>query len=151
MPKKVQKTFRVTDEGALRPRSKARWLREQIQLFGGGKVVITMERPTRSLAQNRFYWGYVIRPIRIAMLDAGIEASSEAIHQHYKRKYLDPDIHEMVDPTTGEVQSYRTYTTTNLSETDFHDYVELIKMDEAIRTLGAYIPDPGEDVPLSYA
>lgn len=148
MPKKQTKTFYVEEDGKLHPRGKAKWLWEQIQLFAGGQIVITLERPTRSLQANKYLWGVVYKTIRLAMLDAGKAVSSEALHQHFKRLYLDPDIHEMVDMETGEVTEYKTWTTTNLSTTQFTDFIDRIKQDEAVLQLGCYIPSPGEhDIP----
>lgn len=147
MPKKQTATFRV-EEGKLRPRSKAKHFWEGLHLFEAGRVVVTFETETRSLAQNRFLWGYVYRPIRIAMLEAGQPVSSKAIHEHYKQKYLDPEVHQMTDPVTGEVTEYLEYTTTDLSTTEFSDYIERIKQDELVIELGCLIPEPGDDVEL---
>jgi hypothetical protein len=144
MPEKRRATFYVEDDGTLYPRSKVQWMREGLQLFAGGQVVITYERPKRSLQANKYLWGVVYKTIRLAMLDAGKAVSSEALHQHFKRLYLDPDIHEMVDMETGEVTEYKTWTTTNLSTTQFTDFIERVKQDEVVLQLGCYIPEPGE-------
>jgi len=145
MPEKRKATFRVDEDGTLHPKGRVQWMREGLQLFAGGQVVITYERPKRSLKQNAYLWGVVYKTIRLALLDAGKAVSSDALHEHFKRLYLDPDVHEMVDMDTGEVTEYKTWTTTNLDTTQFSDFIERVKQDEMVLRLGCYIPLPGED------
>ena len=146
MPEKRSATFYVEEDGSLYPKSKVQWMREGLKLFAGGQVVITYERPKRSLKQNAYYWGVVIEEVRQALLEAGHPLSSKAIHEHYKAKYLSAEGYTYTSRETGEVHEIvQTRSTTDLDSTEFSDYVERIRTDELVQQLGIYIPLPGED------
>lgn len=94
-----------------------------------------MQRPTRSLRQNRRYWA-MLTEIAKAFRRAGVDqwhimgpggemvrlpVNKNTLHAWFKRKYIPPD-------EDGEV------TTTTLDETAFSD-MEQIRHDEDVRQL----------------
>jgi len=100
---------------------------------------VTMERKrrSRSIQQNRYYWGVVVEMIHRQLIDDGWEASKEDVHEMLKAKY---NIKELYNETTGEVmQTVRS--TTDLSTTEFEAYNESCKR-WAAETIGLVIPDP---------
>lgn len=141
MPKALDETFYVTDDGKLADQRRAEWLRSQLQLYAGGQVRIRIGRPKRSTRANAYYWGVVIATVREALMEAGMPVSAEALHVHFKRRYLEPrttcvlGIDHVLDPTT-----------TDMDSTEFSYYIEAIKEDEDVRRLGVYIPEPDENM-----
>lgn len=138
MPKKQTKTFRVPDERSLSVINEIDdWLYDITPLFGGGEIKLSAERPNRALAQNRAYWGFCLRPIRIALQERGTPVSSAALHEHFKAALLDPEpVGEVVNPVTGEVtMSYKPPSTASLDSTEFYEYVERIKQTEWVQYL----------------
>jgi len=124
MPEKRKATFRVDEDGTLHPKGRVQWMREGLQLFAGGQVVITYERPKRSLKQNAYYWGVCIEEVRQALLEAGHPLSAKAIHEHYKSKYLSAEGYTYTNQETGEVHEIvQTRSNTDLDSTEFSDYV----------------------------
>ena len=151
MPTKETTTFRIDEAGKVQPRSRAEWLLKTwlprtLDLFSDGRVEIIVRRPTRSLGQNRYYWGYVIRPIRKALADAGYTLSDKALHEHFKEVFLGVESsYEYVDKKTGEVHEVtETRSTTELDSTQFDRYVERIRHSELVRQLGVYLPRPDD-------
>jgi len=148
MPDKRKTTIHIDEDGNVQPDRTAfvRWLGDALDLFAGGRAVITVERPKRTLAQNRYYWGYVIRPTRHALLEAGYTVSEEALHEHFKSLYLGVEAsYEYTDRDTGEVREItQTRSTTDLDQTEFDRYVERIRNSELVPQLGVYLPQPGD-------
>lgn len=70
------------------------YIRRQIADFIGaldGRMVrVTVEeaKKTRSLAQNDFYWGFVIPPIRQMFEDAGTSCSPDDVHCFLKEHVM---------------------------------------------------------------
>jgi len=149
MPQQQTTTYTVTDSGDLQGRTAGQdlitWLSNVLELFAGGRVEISVSRPTRSLRQNRFLWGWVYKNVHQGLREAGvtelhimgpdgdavtIPITMNFIHLWLKMKHLQPE-----DP--GEEPS-----TTDLSTTEFSRYVEAIRHDETIRRYEIDIPDP---------
>ena len=135
MPKKRTWNFTVSEGGDV---PHAVWLSaaSEAALYAGRQAKLTMEPPPRSNQANRYYWGLVLPQIRLAALDTGQTVSCEALHEHFKRLYLDPEV------SSVNGVEIRVYTTKNLDSTQFYDYVENIRSDEMVLGLGCYIPDP---------
>lgn len=150
MPQKQRTSVRIDEDGKIQPRSKAewlmQWLSDRFDLFSGGDVVITVERPKRTLGQNDFYWGYIIRPIRKALTEAGHPISEKALHNHYKELFLGVEkSYTYTDRSTGEVKEVtEPRSTTDLSSTQFDRYCERIRESELVRQLGVYLPRPDD-------
>jgi hypothetical protein len=147
MPEKRTHTIRLDDDGNVSQRDRfLRWLGDSLELFADGRAVITIERPKRTLGQNRYYWGYIIRPIRRALRDAGYRITDEALHEHFKEMFLGVEgSYEYVDKETGEVHEItQGRSTTDLDQTQFDRYVEAIRTSELVRQLEVYLPRPGD-------
>jgi len=141
MPEKRTVTTTVKDDGTLLARMAGQdlldWLADQFKLFAGGRVEISVSRPTRTLRQNRKYWA-MLTEIAEAFRQAGVTElhmvapSGEMIslpinkallHRFYKAKYLSAE-----EP--GKEPSTR-----NLDQTQMHDYMQKIRHDEDVREL----------------
>lgn len=122
MPEPLILRSRVGQSGRLKSERVRRELRDYLRLYEGREVVIEVGPPKRTLTQNRYYWGFVIRPIVRAMREAGIEASSAAVHAYFKEKFLHVE-QEIVFGKRTVIEP----TTTTLSTTEFDDYCEQIK------------------------
>jgi len=142
MPHSQTTTATIKDDGTLHGESAGetlvQWLSETFALFSGGRVEITVSRPTRTLRQNRRYWA-LLNDIAEAFRRAGVTElhmvspqtgeqvslpmTKDLLHKLYKNKYLTPD-----EP--GEEPS-----TTTLDQTEMSDYMERILEDEEVRQL----------------
>jgi hypothetical protein len=104
-------------------------------LKGRHAVGIKKDRKTRSLAENRYYWGVVL-----TYLADETGYSKEEAHQVFGRMFLRYD-KQMSDGTTEAfVRS-----TTSLNTLEFEEYLEKIRI-FALSELGTYIPLPSEIV-----
>ena len=151
MPSKRTTRLYIDDDGTVSARGKAKWfvetwLPDQFDLFADGPVEVEVRRPKRSPGQNRAYWGYVIRPIRQALQEAGYQMTDEALHEHFKERFLGvKSSYSYTDKDTGEVhEATQLRSTTDLDSTEFDRYVEAIRNSEMVRELGLYIPTPGD-------
>jgi hypothetical protein len=102
-------------------------------LKGRHAVGIKKDRRTRSLAENRYYWGIILTYIAD---ETGY--SKEEAHQIFGRMFLRYD-KQMPDGTTEAfVRS-----TTSLNTMEMEEYLEKIRI-FALSELGTYIPLPNE-------
>jgi hypothetical protein len=102
-------------------------------LKGCHAVGIKKDRRTRSLAENRYYWGIILTYIAD---ETGY--SKEEAHQIFGRMFLRYD-KQMPDGTTEAfVRS-----TTSLNTMEMEEYLEKIRI-FALSELGTYIPLPNE-------
>lgn len=149
MPHKRYTKVHVQEDGTLRNGQRLMdWLVDQFSLFADGPAVITIQRPKRSLDQNRYYFGVVLETIRQGLLDAGHTFAVEDLHEHFKGRYLGGKSITYRNPETGNVrEKVVPRSTTELDTTAFHDYIERIKTDELVRQLDIRIPSPDE-VPI---
>lgn len=92
----------------------------------------------RSLPQNSYYWGIVIREITIRLHELGHQGiEDETVHELMKLKFN----HELViNDATGEYMELPK-TTTDLTKTEFAEYVDRIRQ-WASEFLSINIPDP---------
>lgn len=87
----------------------------------GKLITVTYQavRITRSLLQNRYYWGVVI-----AMLAKEIGYTPEVMHEYMKETFLSPSYLGMPD---GEGIKFYPSTKT-LSRKEFDDYIQRIRI-----------------------
>jgi len=142
MPHSQTTTATVKKDGTLQGETASQtlvqWLSETLELFSGGRVEITVSRPTRTLRQNRRYWAMLsdiaeafrragVTELHMVSPDTGEQISlpmtKDLLHRWMKNKYLTPD-----EP--GEEP-----TTTTLDQTEMSDYMERILEDEEVRQL----------------
>lgn len=140
-------------EGGKLPKGRARFLRTILAGLVGYEVRFRLSDPLRTGAQNRFYWGFRIRPISDAMIRAGIMvrlhqpdgravealASDEYVHHLFKCRYLGLVVMEL-----GGDQHTMVRSSTDLTVEEFSDYVSAIETDPMVESLGVYLPTPGE-------
>lgn len=149
MPEKRSTTIRLDEDGDVQPDSSAlvKWLADQFSLFADGRAVVTVERPKRTLGQNRLIWGLLYPAIHDGLREAGVtelhlmgddgEALTlpitvDTIHKIMKHKYLTPS-----EP--GKEPSTR-----NLSTTEFSRYVENVRFDDWVQRHEIEIPMPDQ-------
>lgn len=130
--------LRLVDEFAFKVQMK------RMQLEDGAQCEITVERllAARSLAANRAYWGFIVRPV--SMFTKGAMSMND-VHRYFKAEHLPSERFVVVDPETGEVKLERNLevlTTTNLSEEEFRDYMERCRA-TAMEELGIDMSDRG--------
>ena len=145
MPQALEIITEVRDNTI--PTYRKEQIKSYLALYEGTDVCIRIGKPKRSTLANSYYWGLVIEPIRIAMIDAGIgfigtpdgisALSPEALHEFFKRKYLPARVAEVF----GEPVSL-TGSTTALDSTEFFYYVEAIKYNEQVLQLGIQFQEP---------
>lgn len=75
--------------------------------------------PTRSLMQNRYYWGVVI-----AYLSKEIGYAPDYMHEYMKQEFLWTDDQGMPDGKTAKI----TRSTKNLTSGQFDDYIQAIRI-----------------------
>lgn len=122
-------------------------IRDALRVFAPGEIMFRISRPVRTNEANKYYW-YVLKTLANALLDVGIgyletahprtgevirlPVSSEALHYHYKRKYLAPRIVHLPAAEHDPIDIIIPPTTTKLDSTTFYWYVEQIKNDELV-------------------
>jgi len=150
MPEQQTTTATVQEDGTLlgadAGETLVEWLSDTCELFAGGRVEISVSRPTRTLRQNRKYWS-MLSEIAEGFRRAGVDqwhimgpggemvrlpVNKDTLHGWFKRKYLTAD-----EP--GD-----TPTTTTIDQTEFSDYMEQIRRDEDVRKLDIVFQDEDE-------
>lgn len=136
MPRPIDIRCEVDENGHL-PRKMRVLLGGQLKLYAGREVRIQVSSPKRSSKANAFYWVGVIGEIQRRAAEAGHAVSAQALHEYFKAKYLQPSIEyvwgeEVLVPAS----------TAKLDSTAFHEYIESIRMDEAVIQLGVYFDEP---------
>ena len=132
MPKALDIVLDVDADGHL-DRRRALWIRDQLALYAGGQVRLRMSLPQQTSRSSNYYWVGVIKPIRVALMEAGHPVEAEVLHERFKKKYLPPRVvkvfgrEEVLPPSTA-----------NLDQTAFYDYVQSIKYDEDVKRLGVW-------------
>ena len=110
----------------------ARWAKLKTHLEGQ-EVDITLDRHAakRSGAQNRYYWGVVVKMIAEAMGELCQESAHDALRVQFLR----------VPAVEGKLPTIRS--TTDLTTAEFEDYLMRCKV-LASKMFNIYIPDPNE-------
>jgi hypothetical protein len=119
---------------------------EAMSRLAGCDVVIEVSKKIhkRSNSLNAYYWSGVIPLIRAALVDLGHVLTKEEVHQFLKMRFIKTEICN----GDGEVIGERTKSSTELTTTEFLEYLEQIKQFSA-EILGVYIPDPNEQSKIS--
>lgn len=80
-------------------------------------ISIVGKKPTRTEAQNRFYWFY------LGLIEDYTGHDSEYLHEMFKNKLLSPEYRTIMGESVAKYPS-----TTELSITEFMDYVRNIEL-----------------------
>ena len=111
----------INENGTL-PRTILTLIVKYMRKTKGKLVTVTYKAviPTRSLLQNKYYWGVVIK-----MLAKEIGYTPEVMHEYMKEKFLwkNKDYYDM--PDGGII--YIKESTTNLSTIEFDNYIQEIR------------------------
>lgn len=108
------------------------------------EVIIKRLRSTRSSQQNRFYWGVVVSVMRQAFKDIGYILNTEETHTILKDKFMP---YTDISTPDGEFISKKYKSTTELTKTEFGEYIEAIQR-FAAESLNVTIPDPNTQAKL---
>lgn len=122
---------------------KARAVREFAAFVGKATGVYEFDgepkKNTRSLQQNKWYWGVIVQLFYEFLRDQDYEITSpDAAHGFIAAKLLRE---ELINPATGEVIGRRIRSTTELSTAEFSDYCERARAWLA-DFFGIVCPDP---------
>lgn len=116
---------------------------EGLRLMSRDKdLAVTIEvKPTkkyRSVFQNSYYWAVVITLIASRLKELGHDVDKDLTHEFLKGRFL------YTEMNTGEETMRIPRKTSDLSTTEFEEYVEMVKQ-FAAETLEVFIPDPNDD------
>lgn len=124
--------------------SNVKLITEAFNLPDGSYELKITKRSKRSLNQNRYYWGICVKMVHDGLKDLGHEVTLEETHDFLKAKF---NYNEIVNESTGEVVSIPK-STTELSKTDFMEYIEKIQR-FAAEFLNVVIPDPNTQLSIA--
>jgi hypothetical protein len=115
--------------------------RDKLKLFsvlknlrGAHTITIEKTKQSRSLAQNRYYWGVII-----PMLSSEFGYFKDEMHELLRRKFLS---YTKANPYTGEAEMFAR-STTKLNTADMEIYLESIRA-WALSEFAVYLPLPNE-------
>lgn len=133
-------------QGKLQP-GISRQIQEYLACHDGKRVKITIEKAkkTRSVEQNRYYWGVIIQMIKQRLRELGNLFSEEQVHDLLKYKFLKESVLLNAD---GEYID-RIKSTSELSTSEFMDLIAQVQQ-WASEVLDIYIPDPNEELNIEY-
>ena len=119
---------------------------EDLRGFKDCQVEIVIKKKNRrSLPQNRYYWGVVVKEIQLRMIDLGNEVDEETVHEFLKDKFNKVDV---IGPG-GEVIDMMGGSTTEMNKDDFSCYVDKI-IRWAAAVLEIVIPLPNEKLQFEF-
>jgi hypothetical protein len=110
-----------------------------VSQFADGKISLKLEKEKqrRSNAQNRFWWGTVVK-----LFADHCGHYPDEMHEILKVELLPKEV-EMVNPETGETKTMTIgRSTASLPKAEFKDLIH--RAQELGASMGIYIPDPGE-------
>ena len=121
-------------------------IQEAIATFEGKEIEISIAKAKkkRSKPQNAFYWGVVVPIVKHGLFDIGYKLTNERTHDFLKERFLKEDL---VNEDTGEVLGSVSKSTTELTTTQFMEYMAEITQFSA-EFLGVQIPEPNEQLTI---
>lgn len=120
-----------------------RRMNEDLRQFKNVDVVIIIKkRGKRSLPQNAYYWGVVVKEIQLRFRELGTDADMDDIHEALKTKFN----YERLVTADGEVIDIPK-TTTELNKDEFGSYIDRI-IEWAATSLEISIPAPNTQTEL---
>jgi hypothetical protein len=105
-------------------------------------VVVIKKRGKRSILQNAYYWGVVVKEIQLRFRELGHDVETDDVHEFLKQKFHSEKI---VTPQAEVIEVPKS--TTEMNKGEFSEYVERIK-EWASCTLEIYIPDAGQQTEM---
>lgn len=127
--------------GGVAPHAAA--IRALLEAHEGKQVVVTVARfvKRRSVRQNRFYFGFVLKPIWEALRDLGNDYTPEEAHLILKGTV--GGLKKPVFDRDGEVIDWVVTSSTKLTTMEWEEWMERIRA-WAMLHLGLKIPYPNE-------
>lgn len=113
--------------------------------FDGKNIVveIIIKEVDRSVQQNSYYWSVVVDMVYKKMREDGNNVKPLEVHEFLKRMFNELSVN--ID--FGKVEEVSN-TTTKIPKNEFiNEYIERVKA-WASESLGIYIPDPHEAIPV---
>ena len=104
------------------------------ELKGTHTISIERTKQTRSLAQNKYYWGVIV-----PMLASEFGYFRDEMHDVLRRKFL---TYTKQNPLTGELEMFAR-STTKLNTAEMESYLEAIRT-WALSEFSLYLPLPNE-------
>lgn len=118
-------------------------LEEDLRHFKPCDVIVTIKkRGRRSILQNAYYWGVIVKEIQLRLRELGNDVDTDAVHEFLKGKFHT----EQVVTEQAEVFDIPK-STTEMNKDEFSEYIERIK-EWASSVLEIYIPDAGQQVQM---
>jgi hypothetical protein len=105
------------------------------------ELVIRPIKKSRTLKQNRYYWGVVVELITLEIAGTNSNVEKHEVHRALARYFLDFDNERIFE--TGGVTFGERISTTELSTVEFNEYIENIQR-WAAEYLNIVIPDPDQ-------
>jgi hypothetical protein len=118
-------------------------VKRAFELPDGSYELKISKKSKRSLSQNAYYWGAVVKMVQEGLKDLGHDLTLEETHDFLKGRF---NAKEIINTDTGEVISVPR-STTELNKTQFGEYIEKIQR-FSIEYLGVNIPSPNEQVKM---
>ena len=101
-------------------------------------IEVKKARKYRSVFQNSYYWGVVITLVAGRLKELGHDVDKDLTHEFLKGRFL------YTEMTAGEETMRVPKKTSDLSTTEFEEYVETVKQ-FAAEVLDLFIPDPNDN------
>lgn len=134
MASKLKRVFTGTVKGCDLEYDEPKKLKQYLcnDISGGVEIVITKPRNQRSIDQNRYYWGVVVK-----MIAEERGEDRDSVHRFLKTKFL-----RIVAEFDGNEFDY-VRSTKSLSTTEWEEYMRKCRQ-WATMELGLFIPKPNE-------
>lgn len=132
-----------TKKGKLHIYRRKEFIEDVLRIFPEKELTITVEKKkrSRSLNQNAYYFGVVVKLVREGLLDVGYRFTFEETHEYLKLMFLKE---EKVNEQTGEILQ-TVGSSAGLTTSEFMDFIAEIQQ-WAAEYLSIEIPEPGEQL-----
>lgn len=100
-------------------------------------VMVIKKRGKRSILQNAYYFGVVVKEIQLRFRELGHDVNVDEVHEFLKCKF---HTERIVTEQAEVIEVPRS--TTEMNKTEFGEYIDRIK-DWAYSTLEIWIPEAG--------
>ena len=130
--------------GVMTMKQKSSFLAD-IKNLRDGDYVVTVERKkkTRSIEQNRYYWGVVVPLVRQGLIDLGYQITFEGTHEYLKANF---NVIEIINEHSGEIIK-TVGSTTEMSTSQMMEYFAQIYRWSA-EYLNVIIPEPNTQLTI---
>lgn len=120
------------------------YMAEQIKKFEGKEVVVEIKemKAQRSLNQNAYYWGVVIKML-MDEFGMNTKAERDSLHQILVQKFIEEDQVE-VSILGKDYKTAKQRTSSDLNTKEFEQYLADVRQ-WANAEFGIFIPEPNEN------